>query len=718
MNDGASEGRIAFEVDGTTLTVRDVIEGVEMRFRVDREPDLSPALPAIFPLPVDRAVSFKATSVSVAEYSAVSVRDGDGKFLARPEEPTQFPRGDYCLEVNGVTKAFIRVEDAAVSVNGTAGADPIEFVFDRRRTVSVGGRSLHTRPEATITVPDDPEALAEAVSVFGSSIREFSSERSWPTLRGHPPRIQRGDALDIPSQLTVPDSGVEVVVRPTYADVYRLSTLTYYLGARMRIGDRPAIRLANGYTERLPGEGPKLERRVEALFRTWFLLDTLVRTDGYVISDREEYDRVGPKIPFYPPNLEDLSMSERLMEYLEVDPETVTPHAPAWATEAVVRPDPAAAELLPHLAHVLAPVRVRGPGDRSRPDVPVGLTAPDRSIPGSRVADSGSDWVPNLDADPIPTGSSVALPAAYEHELRRPSPDPGEATVVFLVRSEERARRVRESLDEPAVPKGIDSISVVGSPTTTVVADALSDDSIDLLYCDLPIADGAPTAAGEPVDVPVPTKSDGPASPAVSVFEGSRDVAVAAAAIDRGGTGSAVLDGHLSPDRIRPLVELLVSEGVPLDTSLGVTPLSDRPSVRFAGNAATNVVSPNPPSPQLLFFESVSESEHRVTWRTLLCPPSWIGAEYQIVLDEFDHKKRLLGNDPTEKPIMSSEAVVDVSNELDSVLFLNDAFVSPIEPLTVERVEASARRALSANGSSESGSTGSARPDAEPECRD
>jgi len=32
-------------------------------------------------------------------------------------------------------------------------------------------------------------------------------------------------------------------------------------------------------------------------------------------------------------------MSERLMEYLEVDPETVAPYTPDWPTEAVLRPN-------------------------------------------------------------------------------------------------------------------------------------------------------------------------------------------------------------------------------------------------------------------------------------------------------------------------------------------------------------------------------------------
>ena len=36
VKDGSPDGRIAFDVDGTTLTVRDVTEGENMRLGVDR----------------------------------------------------------------------------------------------------------------------------------------------------------------------------------------------------------------------------------------------------------------------------------------------------------------------------------------------------------------------------------------------------------------------------------------------------------------------------------------------------------------------------------------------------------------------------------------------------------------------------------------------------------------------------------------------------------
>ncbi|TKX74940.1 hypothetical protein EXE46_06695 [Halorubrum sp. GN11_10-6_MGM] len=688
MNDESTDGRIEFGVDGTTLGVRDVIESEQMEFRVDREPELSPALPALFPSPVDNAVSFEAKSLIVPEYTSIVVRDGEGEFIERPNDSTEFPLGSYCIEITGPMKSTVRIEDAELSVSGVVGPQSVELSLDRPATVSLGARSLHTRPEATITVPDDPESLAEAVSMLGSSIREFSAERSWPTLRGYPPRIRRGESLDIPSPLTVPDTGVEVVVRPTYADVYRLSTLAYYLGAPMTVGEVPAVRLDTGYTERLPTDGRELEERALELLRTWFFLDTLVRTDGYLISDREEYEQVGPQLPFYPPNLDGLSLSERLMEFLEVDPGIVEPYAPDWAMEAVLRPGPEGAELLPHLARVLAPVRVRGSAEGIRSGDPVGITTADRPTRNQLLSSHEGGSVPT--PDPIPEWTAAALPAAYEHELRRTPPNAGEANVTLLIRSEERAKRLREALTRPSPPVGVGSLSILGTPTADTVADVLSDSSVDLLYTDLPFDEGSPVAH----DLPRYPTADGRPAPAVSIFERSPRPAVAVDAVRRGGTGAAVIDGHIPADQIRTAIELLAAEGLPLDTTLAVLRLPSHPPVRFAGNCSANVMPPNPPTPRLVFAESVSESQHRVTWRMVLSPASWLGTEYQIVYDCFDDKTRLVGRDPTDRPTISSEVMADWSTEPDTTLFLNGRFVPPNVDLTVEEVEESARKAL------------------------
>ncbi|WP_434522352.1 hypothetical protein [Halorubrum sp. AS12] len=705
MNDGSLGERIGFEVDGTTLSVRDTIEGEQLRFRVDREPDLSPALRELFALPIDRAVSFEAESMSVAEYSTVNVRDDNGEFIARPGEAMEFPRADYCIEVNGVTKVYIRVTDVEIAVSEVRSSGSIEFAFDRPRTVTVGGRSFHTRPEGTITVPDDPAALAEAVSVLGSSIREFSPERSWPTLRGYPPRIERGDALDIPSSLVAPDTGIEVIVRPTYADVYRLSTLSYYLGARVRTGDVPAIRLDNGYEERLPTEGRALESRVEQLLRSWFFLDTLARIEGYTPSNRYEYEAVGPDLPFYPPNLADLSMSERLMEYLEVDPETVAPYAPAWPTEATLRPTPAAAELLPHLARVLAPIRVRGASDSVRSDAPAGL-----AISGGIDADVEPDPAP--ETKPIPAGTSVLTPTAYENRLRREIADRGDVRVAFLCDGEERARNIREVVTNPAVPDGIGSWTVYADPNRDVVADRLSDPELDLVFCELPIRNGTVEAVDGSVEITDGNDGSGPQAPAVSVFEGNREISAAVDAVDRGSLSGAAFERLLEPHRIRTFVGLLTA-GCPIVIAAQLTFDSTDPMVRFVGDPGSVAAIDRRLPTQFCSFYPTAQDSFQILFRSFLSTEVLLGTDYQVVVESLDSTPFLAG---TERNIgkLDTPGILQIHDEKGPVLRLFGDIMLQNDNLTAENIEASARRALAADDPSES----NPESGVESQCRD
>ncbi|MFO8114941.1 MAG: hypothetical protein R6U01_06190 [Halorubrum sp.] len=680
MRADVSNERVGFTVDGETLRVRDALEGEDLRLVLDREPDPQPALPELFPLPVDEAISVEAASLSVPQYSSVAVRAGDGDFIARLDDPMDLPRGSYCFEINGATKVLVRADDVEPSTTGATDSGPIAIEFDRPTTLTVGARSLHTRPEATITVPDDPAALAEAVSVLGSSIKEFSPERSWPTLRGYPPRIERGDELDVPSPLVPPDTGVEVVVRPEYADVYRLSTLSYYLGARMVVGDAPAIRLDTGYVESLPTEGVALEARAEELLRTWFFLDTLARTEGYVPSDRYEYERIGAELPFYPPKLADRSMSERLMEYLEVDPATVAPYTPDWPTEAVLRPGPAGAALLPHLAHVLAPVRVRGAAEPADPEAPAALATSPWLAP--------ENVVPHPDDDPLPAGTSVLTPASYENPLRRETTARGAVRVVALVESAERADAVRAAFSEPAVPEGVGEWEVIERPDVEAVFAVLSDPEVDVAYCGLPVGGGEIAAADGAVAI-----ADLDGAPALTVFEWTDHVTDGVLAAENGGLGAIVAEKPLTPTRIRKLTGLLAT-GIPIAPSVR---FSSNPTVerdRIIGDPAVQIASNQGRSIVDLSIEAVGEDGLRTVRSTVVTMSGRLGTEAFMIYDTFSEQTELAGLRERETRSVPATVLFDLLREPDALLRVDGEVILPCEELTEKGLEERARRAL------------------------
>ncbi|WP_435095014.1 hypothetical protein [Halorubrum sp. N11] len=691
MSDDAIDGRIGFEVDGQTLCIRDALEGEEFSLHFDREPQPRPALPELFHVPVDRAVSFEAESVSIPAYTAVMLRDADGKLVARLDESMDFPRRTYFLGLSGVTKAFVRLPDVAISATGMRDTEVVKLTLDRPTTITVGARSLHTQPEATITVPDDPSALAEAVSVLGSSIKEFTPERSWPTLRGYPPRIQRGSELIIPSPLVSPDTGVEVVVRPAYEDVFRLSTLVYYIGAEIVVGDEPAIRLDTGYVESLPTDGFQLEGRVEELLRTWFFLDTLARMEGYHKSNRHEYEQVGSELPFYPPNLADRSMSERLMEYLEVDAETVAPYTPEWPTEAVLRPVPEAAELLPHLAHVLAPVRVRGSADPTA-DVPIALaTSPWMN---HEEGDSDADTIPSPDDTPFPAGTAALTPGSYDNQLTRTTTATGEIRVVVLTDSAQRAEDLRCALSEPEVPAGVGPWEVRDGPDTSTVTTVLSDADVDIVYCGLPIENGRIAAADG--TVPLVGLSG---TPALVVFERSADPTLGHSIVENGGLSSILFEDPLNPALFRSLIGLL-SSGVATAPSVGLSGVETATQTRIVGDPGIEIASNSYPTMQVSRAWSESSSSHRIERGSVISLSVPIGGVQKQLHTRSHSMDELSGRLGIDGPTVDSSELFSLLNEDDSIVQLNGRLLLPEDVDTAADIEELARQHLSGDAES------------------
>lgn len=693
--------RVTFETAGETLHVRDAIEGQRLSLRFDREPEPRPAITDLFALPVDRAVSFDAASFSISKYSTVSVRESGGEFVAELSEDLTLPRGAYCFDVVGATKAFVRAVDVEVSATGMADGGSVEVEFDRPTTVTVGGRSLHTRPEATMVVPDDPEALMRAVSALGSSIAEPSPERSWPTLRGYPPRISRGGTLEIPDLLETPDVGVEIAVPPTYADVYRIAPLAYYLGATVVSGTDPELRLESGYVEPLPSEGPALERRVSELLGTTLFLDSLARTEGYVPSDRYAYERIGGDLPFYPPNLADRPMSDRLMEYLEVDPETVEPCLPEWPTTAVLRPGPSGMELLGHLAHLLAPIRVRGSQVReSRAETSVdgrgnshdgggsvGSGSPTAAAVSPALAVAGG--TPSPDDAPLPSGTAAVSVAAYENELGRSRPTKGDLCVSLLADSDERARTFERAMTEPAPPDGVDAWEVLVRPTREELRDRLVDEDVGLSLCSLPIDGSRVACADGVVDVAALERV-----PTTTVFERAERVSPALSSVEAGSLGSIAGDGTLDAERVRTLVGLLAT-ATPLAASVAIARVRERAGVRLAGDPSAIAVTPERAGAQgLVRVRSISETEHAVTWRSLPSVEARVGTEYHPLFEWADTVPELIGTEREAPRPLSTAEVIDLVPEADSVVDLNGTVVFERDGLTADDVRLSARRAL------------------------
>ncbi len=637
---------MSFGTDGDAVVVRDAIEDRTLRLGTADRPKLRPAVTDMFVFPVDRAVSFRTTKLRVGAHSNVRLRDGDGDdrggFDTRPRAVSG---GTHFLAVDGPVKLYVRVPDAsftAAYAHAERQTAPLVVEFDEPTELAVGARSEHTRPAATITVPGSPSGMLTAVSYLGSSVKEFSAERSWPSLRGHPPAIEVGDELDVPASLSKPDTGVTIAVPPSYANAYRVAPLAFYLGATVESGGSPELRLDNGYVEPLRTDDRSLTATVADLLGRCLLLDSLVRVGGYYSLPRHEYDELAPHLPFYPPNLYDASIPDQLIEYLEVSRSRIELYLPRWPTQAVLRPRAADGELLPSVLDGLAPVRVSASA----------TGWPDRDSPTTAYVH-----------DDPPAGTCRLVPSSFEHVRSWSPPSPEDASVAVLTADAGRAARFRALLSDDPLAAG--SVSVRHWDDDRA-ADALAA-SNDLLYCDRSVPPERRAAVASATTPPDPDATDA----RTVVFAGEGAFPAAVDAVERGGVGGVAAERPLSPRRIRTLVEALLA-GHPLSESVRLAAIGEETPFRLVGVPSRTAVRLDGANvPIRVDVESVAADEHEVTVRHQVTDEQPLGTCARFDGPPARDAYQLTGTPLTRSARATASEVRDLLADPDSVVRFN-----------------------------------------------
>ncbi|MCU4973371.1 hypothetical protein OB955_11525 [Halobacteria archaeon AArc-m2/3/4] len=737
---------ISFDVGPETIHVRDELEEQDLQLcaTAPDELDPQPALTDLFMFPVDNAITVTVSELHADAYHGTALWNADGEHLGEfTTTPWELPRGTYFVNIQGTVNGYLRIDDATftgVHRESESGDAPLEFTFDEPTQVSIGARSFHTRPQTTITVPDEPEAMLEALAYLGSSIKEYSCERSWPTLRGHPPAIERGDRLEIPPELSRPETGVTISVPATYADVYRVAPLVFYLGADVEVGDRPELRLENGYVEPLETDARSLEETVDELLETCLLLDSLTRADGYLSGPRYEYDELAPHLPFYPPNLYEESISAQLLEYLEVSPSLLEPYVPRWPMTAVLQPRPEDVELLPALLNVLSKVHVDDGTEETT--VPAAPTPSETSVstaktgprtatgwdsttgtetnarqraPTDRVLDrnrtesapqsrspiltcytgSGTDvgieTGTDTDTDTkLPANASCIRREAFENALSYSLSEIADAEITYVTDSHPRGDRVRQTIDDTAPTHRLEPgrITVLEQPSKRDVARTLESD-LDFLYCDLPLSsDGIECRDGvldpaEVDDVGVKT----------FVLSGSAILTAGLELVRRGAFAGAILENAVSPDHVVRLTKTLL-QGHPLVEAVRLTEIDDRSTVRFVGNPAHPIVRRDGGAiPQRLDVVSTSADEHDLFVYYQLTDFHRIGSVSRFIDDCAYDAYQLNGTTVRQPHRLSTSDVVSLLEDDSHVLRLNgQPYDGEVDPETF--VRESVRRTL------------------------
>lgn len=439
--------------------------------------------PSRFLFPVESAVSVRTDHVTLPSVVSVHVRDGSGVVVASAghHADERLPTGEYIVEVSAPIKLYFRVESA---LRITADAAGMAIGFDGEREVLIGARSHHERPAATVRTPADPEMMMDAVSTFGSALKTLTPERSYPTLRGHPPTIELGDSLDL-GGLEPPDTGVTIEIPPDYGSVYAVAPLAYYLGATVESGADPLLRTDRGFEHSL--SGPQgFERTVARTLKQTFFLDCLTRTEGWTPTDLHERRLLADDLELDFPVLYEQSLATQLETYLSIPYRTIAEHVPTWKLTATVTATADSIEHLPFVVSDLAVIRSARTREISVPNVR--SAALDTFLRGDDTRSTGtrpggeSTYVKPLRSESLeqtwigegtPLGASKASLAAYRNRLERtPAEGDIEITVVCNDAAMDDERAVEASYGERAdLPF---DVTVAHDLTTDELADVLA----------------------------------------------------------------------------------------------------------------------------------------------------------------------------------------------------------------------------------------------------
>ncbi|QRV16681.1 hypothetical protein JMJ58_07365 [Haloterrigena salifodinae] len=337
----------------------EIIDPIERhRYRLTTHEQVDPELvdPERIQFPVTTAVEVTTEMITLPTNESVYVRDEDGAMISevRPNKQSSLPAGTYTLDLSGPLKVYARVES---SVYIYSDSERTYITLDESTRTTIGARSYHRRPAGTITTTPDPTDVMEAVSTFGSALKSTTPERSYPTLRGHPPVVELGTELSIPDEFDRTDTGIQIEVPPDLGNIFVVTPLAYYLGAEVISGSEPRLTTERGFKFDLDGKGG-LESTVGRLLEQLFFLDCVARTEGTTPLPLYERQRTEPKLEFSLENVYNMNLADRIKEYLSIDYSAIESFIPKWRETTELHGESSEVEFLPFLADSLSIVNI------------------------------------------------------------------------------------------------------------------------------------------------------------------------------------------------------------------------------------------------------------------------------------------------------------------------------------------------------------------------
>ena len=420
--------------NGRDLRFFDSVENVHARLSFPSIVSPEPASTDPFLHHVDVAVTIETDRIDSAVVPAVTVRAPTGK--PRDGIPrkngVRYNSGPSLIEISTPIKLYVATSGSC-TIRGHQQRLSIEF--DGIESVVIGARVPREKPRETIQTTMALEDLFTTISAFGSTMQSFGPERSYPSLRGHPPLVTVDDELQIPDDLSIPTTGVVFELPADRMHALLASPLSYYLGARLHIGEQPRIIVDDDVFWEFSTDEPFGEQCSALLDRILFL-DCMARYTWEYNIDLTERHRLLERTAIDLPSLSEQSDADRLFTYLDIPLDSYVDIIPDWRRTAYLIPTERAVTSLPYLVFDLFSLRDHTPS--SRRWTRDGDTAACQTEPGRCQS-----WQ-TIGAQ-VPVGFNRAYPAAFEHRYERD--DSRTAITIVVICNDEMMAEELQSAD-------------------------------------------------------------------------------------------------------------------------------------------------------------------------------------------------------------------------------------------------------------------------------
>ncbi|MFB6185464.1 MAG: hypothetical protein ABEI86_01170 [Halobacteriaceae archaeon] len=324
--------------------------------------------------------------------------------------------------------------------------DRIEIRFDETTEIKLGARSYNQTPEHTITTTKQFEDLLKAIGYLSSCFKMSTPDRSYPSLRGHPPLLEIGESLDIPSKLEKPNNQIKILLPKDIRYLMVVAPLAYYVQADLIPANTENCKLiVDSDVIYSFGDFPEIQEEVKSVLRQIFYLDCLVREEGMYSTDVAEKPLL-KLIDLDAKKCYNQSPGERLKTYLSKNFEVIKSEIPKWHLTHYVESSVDKVVSLPHLLHRISVIRIVSESDWSETNIfeksidrsnlrKVSNRKPTETNP-IFPSDAKSHIVGWL-ADGDPIDAYKAISKAYENSLRLPFSSSEEKRIIIILNDKE-----------------------------------------------------------------------------------------------------------------------------------------------------------------------------------------------------------------------------------------------------------------------------------------